>query len=306
MHTIASSLLLLTIAVQPCLAAPLLKLALSPRADGYVLGEPVAVHVTLTNAGEAPAPAPQHLGPEYGDVRYTIGRDGAEAKVFSPLMVKEGADAGKTLPPKASLEDDADLFFGADGWTFREAGTYTVTAAYGDDVVSPAVRVVVHAPSNADERTAAERLLSTPEAGRFLLLRGGDHLRAGVRVLEEIARDQPSTPQAAYANLTLGLNNLRPARDFTTGKARPANPTKALELLQSARDDRFGLERIVEKQLGLSSAYRQVGRDADADATEAGLPAVIERRFPQTDLERFRTIELPAIRNRVIPAQGTR
>jgi hypothetical protein len=274
-----------------------LQLVLSPPASDIILGEPVSVRVTLRNSGQEPVKVAAYLKPEFVSVAYRIGRDQDPLEPFSPWAIKEPAKLNVMLFPGRTVEADADLFFDGKRWIFTTAGTYRVQANYLGKLESNILSLTVRAPRNDQEATAANALLSSTEAGRFLLLRGSDHLRSGMEVLLGVSRDQPNTPHASHARLALGVSQLRPFRDFATGGLRPANPQAALELLERVDVSRLGVERTTETVLGRAKALRLLNNEAGARAVESTLPEFLQRRFPGTDVEAIYRELVPALKS---------
>jgi hypothetical protein len=275
-------------------AAAQLELSLAAPKASFILGEPVAVLARLANTGDEPAQAPRHLRPEYGAVTYNIA--GPVTRSYAPWALKEPAEPYGPLAPGEVLEQSVDLFFAADGWVFLEPGTYEITATMAGVAPSAPLSISVTEPQGEAESNAAAQLLASDEAGRFLLLRGGDHLKDGIAVLEDIAQDQADSSLAAYANLALGLNQLAPARDFAAGTVRPADPQAAADRLDLVQDQPLSLAATVEAKLGLAAALDAMGQASQATEIEQQLPQVVIERFPEADAEVLRDVTIPTMR----------
>jgi hypothetical protein len=295
MRVLLTSTAVLVALAGPAAAAARLELSLASARAEFVLGETVSVLVRLTNSGDEAAEVLRHLKPEYGNVRYTLAQGDRPARAYAPWALKDPAEPFTTLAPGQVLVEEVDLFYDAQGWTITEPGAWRVEAVFGEAVQAEPLTLTITAPRNEAERSAATALLGSPEAGRFLLLRGGEHLRQGAAVLERITSEQPQTPQAVAADLALGISQLRPARDFVAGQVRPADPTAAAVRLERVQDRPLSFERTVESRLALASAYRQLGRPEQARALETQLPRDVEARFPGLDLERLRTTIIPQV-----------
>jgi hypothetical protein len=276
-----------------------LELSLAAPKPSFVLAEPVAVLARVENTGDEPGQAPRHLRPEYGAVTYHIA--GPVSRTYAPWALKEPAEPYGPLAPGQVLEQSVDLFFAADGWVFLEPGTYEITATMAGAASSAPLSITVTEPEDEAGRSAAARLLASDEAGRFMLLRGGDHLRDGIAVLEEIAQGQADTPLAAYANLALGLNQLAPARDFAAGTMRPADPQAAADRLDLVQDEPLSLAATVEAKLGLAAALDAMGQTSEATAIEQQLPEVVIDRFPEADADVLRGVTIPTMQREFQP-----
>lgn len=268
--------------------------------ESVPLGAPLAIRVELVNLGPAPASVFRHLAPEFDAVRYTVsgpGRDGP----FVPWAIKEPAEPMTELAPGSSLVEEVDLFYGGEGWLLREPGRYTIGATYADLVDAAPVVVTVTEPRDAAERQAARAMLDEPEAGRFLLLRGGEHLAAGRAAVQRAAELAPASAVGAAANLALGLERLRPARDFATGSVRPADPAAALGFLERVDERALGVAGLLETRLARAKVLRGLGREGEAASIERELPAVAQQRFPGLSPELLRERLLPQILRRLPP-----
>jgi hypothetical protein len=283
----------LTAGVSTAFAAAQLELSLISPQEQFVLGEPVTVRARLANTGDEPIQVPRNLEPEYGAVVYQIA--GPETKQFSPWALKEPAEPFTMLAPGQVIDQEIDLFYGGAGWTFQEPGIYQITASYADIASSAPLPVNIRVPASDAERDAAARLLSSDEAGRFLLFRGGEHLTEGISVLEALAQTAPQTPHAAYANVALGINQLRPARDFAKGTVRQADPQAAATRLNSVQDKALPLGWMIQSQLGLAKALRDTGQDAQASEIENKLPDAALQRFPDIDPNTLRDMVIPDV-----------
>lgn len=269
-----------------------LRLELRPLVAEPVLGEPVSVQAVLRNLGPGPERVPRELAPEFGFVRYRVTGPDGTVRDFDAWALKELADPLATLPPGGAVTATVELFFDGRRWIFDRPGAYRVDATYLDRVAAAPVTVTVSPPRSRIEQRAAELLLAAPEAGLFVLLRGGDHLTEGVRVLTEVADTAPGTPQGSYANLALGLSRAWPHADFVANRLRPADPAAAAARLAQVDTGRLGPGPTAEARLALAGALRALGRPEEALAVERELGPTLEQRFP--DLA-------PAIREQILP-----
>lgn len=266
-----------------------LKLELISSFGAFELGEPVSVQVRLTNEGGIGTPVAKFLGPDFGFVTYRI--DGVMAsREFAPIMLKELGQPFETLAPGDSIQQVVDLFYDSDGWNFTERGTYTVYATYMGTVEAEPLTLTIAGPEDGTAMEAAQMLINSDQAGRYMLFRGGNHLTEGREVVQRVAQ-MSAGRQASHAKIALGLSLLTPERDFATGTVREADPERALELLEEAEMGSIALERRVEGQQGLATALRAVGRSEDASALETGLRDALRAQFqavePENALERL-------------------
>jgi len=186
----------------PAAAQLVLELEAADRAP--VLGEPPALQAVLRNTGPGRARVNPHLGPEYDAVTYLITHPDGRTARAGTWAIKEPAPLFAVLAPGEAVTDGVDLFFDGKDWVFDEPGTYVIHARYPGGVEAEPLTLEVRAPATAEQRRRAELVLATPEAGRFLLLKGGDHLEEGRTVLEQITREAPDSVLADHAAFALG------------------------------------------------------------------------------------------------------
>jgi hypothetical protein len=296
-----AALLILAVAVPAAIMhaqQPGLALELSVPRVNMVLGEPVVVHVKIVNGGSSSAQVPKDLKPEFGAVQYEISRDGGKFVRFTPWALKEQSDPFAVLPAGANIEDDADIFFDGRKWVFDKPGEYKVRARHRN-LQSRELAFKVVAPTNGAEKAAAELLLANPEAGMFLVLRGGDHLTRGMSTLEQVANAAPGSALAAHANLSLGLNKLQAAPNFTNSTVRAADPQAASAYLQRVDTKLLSQEKTAQAMLGQASAYRQLGQERAAREIEEKLPATLTNQFPGVNLNDFQQRTMPNIKQQL-------
>jgi hypothetical protein len=263
-------------------AAPAQNLRLSLEVDRaeFALGEPVVVYAALRNEGGAPVQASPHLEPDYGYVTYFVAAEGGAEAAFTPWALKEPAVELETLAPGAEVKRAAKIFFGGSGWTFRQPGRFNVKAVYEGGITSNTLALTVTAPADRAGREAADLLLGSDEAGKFLLFEGGDHLREGRRRVEHVAEKLSASPHAAYAAAALAESLLRDFADFTRGELRKADPQRARELAELARGRRPAFYYLARGYLALAEAYRKTGEPARGRAAIEEINKLAAESFP--------------------------
>ena len=222
-----------------------LRLTISPTISSPIVGEPVAVLISLRNAGEGPETVAKRLSPEFGATEFFITNPGGgERRRFNPFALKELVDATQSLAPGATVDDSAELFHDGKDWVFKEPGTYRIEAIYNGSVAAPPISLTVAAPRTDAERAAANQLIADNEAGLFLLVKGGENLERGRTTLQTVADRYPNAAQATHANLALGVHLSRAAPNFRTQQIRPADLPAA-----SARLLRVNYNRLTPNEL---------------------------------------------------------
>ncbi|MEJ7636527.1 MAG: hypothetical protein WKF75_00695 [Singulisphaera sp.] len=217
-----------------------LELGIRADKDRFLLGEPVVLYVTLRNVGQAPTQVARLLDPEYDFVKYQVKEPDGDLVPFVPWAIKDHPAPQERLAPGESVQDVAKIFYGGQGWTFQQPGKYEITATYQSNVRSNSLAITVVEPEDRAARRAADLFLGSDEAGRFLLLEGGDHLSGGMRHLKQVVEEFPETPHANYANYALGSNLLVDFANFKENKpAKRSRP--ASDYLEKARAKPAGL-----------------------------------------------------------------
>ncbi|OPY46742.1 MAG: hypothetical protein A4E47_00509 [Methanosaeta sp. PtaU1.Bin028] len=248
-------------------------LTLDIRSDkeSYQLGEPVILYVTMRNEGQQTASVLSPLDPEYGFVNYMIVDASGEERRFLPYAHIDAENPSQQLAPGEEIQGVAKIFFGGDGWTFEEPGSYQVYAAYQDSLRSNTLTVQIDAATDQNSAEAADLFLGSEEVGKFLYFEGGDHLKEGVNLLEQVARQFPDTPHATYANFALGNNLLTDFANFQTNQLRRADPTAAVQYLEVARENPVSSYYTVQTYLDLSQGYQMLNQPEMAEEMRIGL-----------------------------------
>jgi len=254
-------------------------LTLSLDKTSFLPAEPFAVHVTVAVA--EPMMIPASLEARHGHVRFYVSAPDGSERLFRPWALFENPAMARALPGQPAAATSR-IFFGADGWTFREPGRYRVRAQLGDRSSAPVTLEIRPAAGTEQEQSAA--LLASPAAGMFLLLDGGDQFREGMALLRGIAGT--STRFSGYAAHSLGTSQAVRFSNLATGQVRPANDAEARRLLERARvllpadawhfkASGAGRLEAVLRQQGRADLALQVQQDFAAEIQKANLsPAV--------------------------------
>jgi hypothetical protein len=260
-------------AIQP------LKLHLETEKRSYLVGEPVVLTVGLHNEGAQPIRVVPLLGPEYRFLAIEVRGPGADRfEVFHPGVLADGRGAkARVLAPGEALHEEAKVFFGAEGWTFGEPGTWVLRADFpagGPDdagfdegngrIQSPPLEIEIVAARNATERRAKE-LIWGNQQGAYLLLGGGDHLKKARAQLTLLANETPTAAQAPAVKLALGTAALNPTVDPVTKVESPPRLDEAKRLLQSTLDASLPPLSVARAQTALVQKLEKAGRTQDAN-----------------------------------------
>lgn len=235
-----------------------LNLSVESEKSVFILGEPVYVLIRLHNRGSEPVPVFKALHPEEGFVLIQIKRRNGEQRPFAPLAVTDSDLGVQNLEPDEEYHDVVPIFFGANGWSFDEIGTYTISAVYqgtpksGGLIESGPIDIsVVNDRYGADELLLAEGE-GRNQAGKFMLWQAGDHLTDGIDRLGKLIREFPDSPLADYANFALGKSFSQDFQNYAAQKIRLPDYERAMEYLEAVRED--VLPKYLHIQKGIAEA----------------------------------------------------
>jgi hypothetical protein len=221
------------------------------------------VQLRLRNAASIAVQPRAPLDPKYGESVIQITDPSGSQRPFTPLTLVEVGEAEVTIPPGEQIAAVAPVFFGADGWTFRQPGEYVVQAFWKDsgatrEISSNSLRLQIIAGDGAGTRLVSNDEASL-EAGKFLVWQAGDHLSQGRALLHAITREHPASTVSQHARLAEGTNLSRPFKDFSVGKVRQADPLAALGLLQQVNEAVLPGHLLLQKRLDEATSLTRLG-----------------------------------------------
>jgi hypothetical protein len=186
---------------------------LTSARDRILLGEPLALLVSLKNCSDQSVEVRNLLAPEYGLLGIRVGYLDNE-QFYDPPVRRDGRGKGYVeLAVGEAIAATIPVYFGRDGWLLGMPGQYSFQAEYLVDdveVTSGRVTVQVDAPSSEKHQSAANSFMS-PAAARYYFLGGGDD--RGREALRALAEEHPGTPWAAYAGLGLAIDAVSSSTD---------------------------------------------------------------------------------------------
>lgn len=256
-----------------------LRLRLEAPKRSYQVGEPVILTVGLHNDGTQPKKVLPLLGPEYRFLAIEVRKPGDDHfEPFQPGVLADARGAqAYVLAPGESLHEEAKIFFGSEGWTFREPGTWVIRADFpaGGDadagfeeangrIQSAPLEIEVVQPRTAMERRAKERVWGHQQ-GIYLLLGGGDHLKKARAQLSALVDETPTAAQVSAVKLALGTAALNPTVDPVTKVQSPPRLEEAKRLLQSTLDAPLPPLSVAHAQATLADKLEKAGQTQDAN-----------------------------------------
>jgi hypothetical protein len=255
-----------------------LRLVLEAPKSSYLVGEPVVLTVGLHNTGSQDRyvlplldPRFQFLNVEFrkkNDPSFRAFRSAvlAEARGVDPARLKTGD----------TLHEEIKVFFGADGWTFKEPGTYEVRADFPagassrealsnqkERVQSPVLELVVQDATTSTDRRATRRILGYEE-GLFIYLDGASHLRRAKASLEKVVQEERGSAVAAAARLALAQSELHPVPEPGSRVVPGPNVEKAQEYLRELPTATLPTESVVRTYQKLSVEVQKRGDTGEA------------------------------------------
>lgn len=230
-----------------------LVLAVHTDKTRYAIGEPVHATVSLRNRGSEAVSVAASLAHRFGDLEVWLARsDGAKLGV-TPLVHLESTAEPISLAPGDALYAVVPVFFGVRGWTITEPGSYRVFVALREPASGARLVADQGAEISVVDDRAGALLVSgdeaSIEAGTFLLWRGGDHLAAGIDLLQRVIDVDPDSDVANHARLVLGASLSSRFRNYLAGEVRPPKPDLALPLLDAVDEARLSRYHRIQLQL---------------------------------------------------------
>jgi len=213
----------------------------------YLPGQPCIAYLRLTNQGSRSVSIIDRLDPRYDAVKFYIKKDGKEKEdLFVPYSYIEFIPQEKTLNPSESMHARAKIFYGSNGYSFPEPGTYKVRASYhgithglGEIINSNTIDVTIRSPKDRDEEEQV-KLIKGDQQALFFLFEGGDRLTDGINQLTKLAKEYPNSTLGSYANAVLGLQWSKEFKDIKNNRVREPDHEKASSFLKSAKDNVSG------------------------------------------------------------------
>lgn len=225
-----------------------LTLAAEPEKAAYVVGEPVYLTLVLRNSGEEARRVVRRLDPLVGSVSIDVVGPGGDTTRYAPLgQVDYDAGMLASLAPGDAVANVVPVFFGANGWTFREPGRYSIVAVYSaadgrgrrESVRAEPVAVGIEsAPVAAPDVGRGEE--ASFQAGKFLLWQQGDHLEEGRAYLRGFAERAPDAVVTEYIHAAFARSYSDSFMDYRTKTVRPPDCDRAMSHLSESRFERVG------------------------------------------------------------------
>lgn len=246
-----------------------LELTAKPEKSSYVVGEPVYLILRLRNTGDEARPAISRLDPLVNSVAIHVTGPAEESIRYAPIAEVD-YDEGMIEPvaPGEVIANVVPVFFGANGWTFREAGEYRLAAVYSMVDAQGRRQLIEAEPVSVEitpSRGAAVEIAGEDEtafeAGKFLLWQGGDHLEQGRAYLQRFVEQAPDSVVADYIHAAFARSYSRPFMDYRQDAVRPADCDRTMLHLSRIRTGSISdFVRLQNAVSGLRCAAREGDR----------------------------------------------
>jgi len=246
-------------------------LAVSLFKSDYSQGEPVYPTLTVANNTAHSIVVPRYFSPDSFGSSINIQTPGGATLSFTPLAIRDHDEAPLTVAPGETVAESVALFFGRDGWIFRDPGIYQLVASMTVDTHSGSV-LLTSAPATLTVASAAADFVdllsndtSSMQAGKFLLWMGGDHLADGIAMLDGLVAFAPGSAVASHINVARGWNLSKSFTNYAANATRPPDNASALSFLGMADEAQLPPKLRLQKALAENVCHRREGRIVQAN-----------------------------------------
>ena len=199
-----------------------------------LLGEPVTLIASVVNCSSEMQQVDYPLSPDFGFLQLWLQPPSGPELLHKPAIRREKRET-RSLAPGERWSEFAPVYFGIDGWTIRQPGTYRARAEFAVDkgkLQSKPVEFAVLPPETPADRQAAELMMSR-EAGLFLAT-GRDVGGKGSERLAAVEQQYPQSRLAPYARVARAVADSHGGFDPKTKTFRTGGCDRATEQLGRA------------------------------------------------------------------------
>ncbi len=260
-----------------------IKVIAMPLKQSVELGEPIYLALRVTNMRQEPVNIIGGLRPGGGLIEiYSIGANGK--KVFLAPLSESDFGGSTTLAPKQTIGDVFPIFFGANGWNFKNAGEYRISAqikvptkdGFSSFSSEPAVLKVESSKAGQALFSGDDR--SSMEAGKFLLWRSGDHLEAGIKHLSSVSEQYPNSALSSYISAARAQNYSEPFANYIVRKVRAPRCQQANSLRKLVKTNVLTENLLIEDYISQAKCYAESQDWKEANkALDAGFKLSADR-----------------------------
>jgi len=209
--------------------------------DEYLPGQPAIAYLSLINNSKESISVTNLFDPKFDFVKFVVENNGNFTR-FIPYSMVDVMPKPEKLDSGKSIHGHAKVFYGSNGYTFPNPGTYKIKGVYyglvfpSEVIESNVAEVKIVAPKNKEEEEQV-RLIKGDEQALFFLFEGGDHLVNGMRNIMQLAERYPNTVLGGYANAVLGIHWSKDFKDLVKRKIRTPDIDSSNKFLSTAKDN---------------------------------------------------------------------
>jgi hypothetical protein len=157
----------------------------------FEFGEPILVETKLQNKSTQSQNVPSSLNIKDGFTNITIKGPDGKLISYKPMITRCFIDETIELPPNESKYEDLYIFYGKDGFYFKEPGLYKIQSIIPslDGILKSNVHEIVVAEPQSIKESKKINEIFTRENGQYLYLKGSDFLSSAEKELTTLEND---------------------------------------------------------------------------------------------------------------------
>lgn len=226
------------------------------------LGEPVYLALRVTNMRREPVKIIGGLHPGEGLIEiFSMGANGK--KVLLAPLSKSDFGGSTTLTPKQTMGNVFPIFFGANGWNFKEVGEYHISVQLkvptknGFSIFSSEPVVIKVESSKAGQALFSVDDSNSMEAGKFLLWRSGDHLEAGIKQLTLFSKQYQNSALSSYIFAALVHSYSEPFANYIVQEVRAPICQQANSLREMIKTNVLPENLLIEDSISQAKCHAE-------------------------------------------------
>jgi hypothetical protein len=253
-----------------------LELVAEPLKQTVELGEPVYLSLLVTNSAKEPVRLVGSLRPGEGLVEVSAAGEHGKPVILAPLMESDFENTF-LLEPGNTIGNTFPIFFGANGWNFKQPGKYRISVrllvpADGEFIYFDSKPVDLNVAASDSGRLLFEADEKTEiESGKFLVWRSGDHLESGIKHLQMVSENFPASSIASYNSAALANNLSEPFANHLVGEVRVPDCSLADQYRKQINYDLLPTNLLLEDSISRAKCHAERGNWEDTrDALNRG------------------------------------
>lgn len=254
----------------------------------FEYGEPVLVETKLKNISSHSLNVPATLNIKDGYIFTSIEGPDGKTISYKPMIKRCGLTQTTQLAPSKSKYEDLYLYYGKDGFYFKNPGRYKIQSALAsfNGIIKSGVHEILVADPQSLKETKNIRNIFTRRTGQYQYLKGSDYLLDVEKELITLERDMNDTNLAKYIELYIGSRKSRKFKTPSKDKIKIRQPDykNALKHLESSlsntRSEEFVFDNILLNRImnKVSDIQKEQGNITEAKDTLADLISKMKDR----------------------------